>query len=238
MMLLVIVVAFVTFALGRALHRGTSARCVRLRLRADGGISSRTRTLMAPLIAWLRRRHGVRRAARHESSTLALAALLDDVARRCASGESMANAFLGSAHLGPLAPRFDRAISSLDRGSTMAEAMSLETADGAAQALALHVLMLCARVGGNVSESLDGAAATLRDRDAAEQERHAQSAYARLSARVLTVVPLVFAGWTVATDPRARGFMLSPAGTACLCLGLGFNLVGSRVMRRIIGGLQ
>jgi tight adherence protein B len=164
--------------------------------------------------------------------------MLDDIARRCATGESLTQAFVTAPSTAALAPTFDSALTEIQRGATLAEGLARTPTDDSDLALTVHVLLLCSRVGGNVSESLDRAAATLRERDAALQERAAQSAQARLSARVLTLVPMTFAGWTTLTSTRVRAFTLTPAGTVCLCLGLLLNGAGSRAMRSIIRGAQ
>jgi len=169
-------------------------------------------------------------------TTQQLAVALDDLARRCASGESLAAAFLASPRVTELAPTFDPTMHALQRGATLAEALQHQPSGPASLALVVHVLQLCARVGGNVSESLDRAAATLRERDAAEQERLAQSAQARLSARVLTWVPLGFAAFTLLTNAQGRAFMFTPFGLVCAGLGVSLNLIGARVMSRVIRG--
>ena len=167
-----------------------------------------------------------------------LAVALDDLARRCASGESLAAAFFASPRVAELAPTFDPTVNALQRGATLAEALQQQPSGPASLALVVHVLHLCARVGGNVSESLDRAAATLRERDAAEQERIAQSAQSRLSARVLTLVPLGFAGFTLLTNAQGRAFMFTPFGMVCAGIGVLLNLTGARVMSRVIRGAR
>ena len=181
-----------------------------------------------------RRRYGQRTPT--SPSNQALAGLLDDVARRCASGETLTHAFNTSRAVADLSPLFDRTLIALHRGATFAEALAQQPAESAGVALVVHILGVCARAGGNVSEPLDRAAATLRERHAASQERIAQSAQARLSVRVLTLVPVAFASWTVLTSGDVQHFMLSPAGVICVALGLALNAAGWRVMQRIIGG--
>ncbi|CAB4893964.1 unannotated protein [freshwater metagenome] len=171
-------------------------------------------------------------------SVQTLAALLDDIARRCASGETLAHAFTASREVVELSPLFDHTLAGLQRGATFAEALHSQPADTAAVALVVHVLGLCARVGGNISEPLDRAAATLRERHAAAQERVAQSAQARLSVRVLTLVPIAFAGWTLLTSTDVQRFVLTPVGLVSVAVGLALNLAGWRMMQRIISGLR
>ena len=182
------------------------------------------------------RRRSSRSAPPRTSQQLAVA--LDDLARRCASGESLAAAFLASPRVAELAPTFDPTVNALQRGATLAEALQQQPSGPASLALVVHVLHLCARLGGNVSESLDRAAATLRERDAAEQERIAQSAQSRLSARVLTLVPLGFAGFTLLTNAQGRAFMFTPFGMVCAGIGVLLNLTGARAMSRVIRGAR
>jgi len=82
-----------------------------------------------------------------------LAGALDDLARRCASGESLAASFLASPRITELAPTFDPTVHALQRGATLAEALQQQPSGPASLVLVVHVLQLCARVGGNVSES-------------------------------------------------------------------------------------
>lgn len=221
----------------------------RPRTSAPRSLTPTPRSHLLPLhaVRWITRFHmrapGSRRANSADSSDClqTLAALLDDLARRCASGESMAHAFSVSRTVGAVSPTFDHTTAALQRGATLAEALKNQPTHHGNHgdvALVVHVLRLCATEGGNVSESLDRAAATLRDRHAAAQERVAQSAQARLSAKVLTLVPICFASWTLLTSPDVQRFIFTPAGTVCMFLGLFLNLAGWRVMSRIIRGVQ
>ncbi len=76
----------------------------------------------------------------------------------------------------------------------------------------------------------------LRERAAARAERWAHGAQARLSARVLTIVPLGFAGWSAVAGERTRAVYLSSvAGATCALLGLILNVAGWLWMKKIIG---
>ncbi len=104
-------------------------------------------------------------------------------------------------------------------------------------ALGLAVLELAARHGGATAASLDRAASAVRERRAVIAERAVQSAQARLSALVLTLLPIGFAVWTASTDRRVARFLAgSPLGWACLGVGLTLNLAGWAWMRLIIRG--
>jgi len=185
-------------------------------------------------------RLAVQRQARAQPAQ-ALAAMLNDVARRCSSGCSLTASFLAAnstetpdSNQRGAGAEFRRTIAALRGGAIFHDALGHETPRHADTALAIHVLRLCALQGGNVSESLDRAAATLRERHGARQERIAQAAQARLSAKVLTLVPVAFAGWTMLTTESVRQFLTTPIGAGCLATGIILNLAGWWLMKRAI----
>lgn len=190
------------------------------------------RRRLPPLLA---RFDAHRRRTGEQVSASLLAALLDDIARRCASGESLRSGFAAALSRSALQPAFAHATRLLHGGASIGEALASQPGGPPDQALAVHVLRLCAAHGGNVSVSLDRAAATLRERDAFARERIAQSAQARLSARVLTFLPVGFSSWTLATTSSVRNFIVTPPGLICLGLGLVLNLTGWRLMNRVVG---
>lgn len=165
-----------------------------------------------------------------------LANMLDDIARRCASGQSLTSAFSTTSatqtHVEAVAP----VRVALASGSSIDDALSMATPADADGQFAIHVLRLCARQGGNIAESLDRAAGTLRERATVRSERSAQAAQARLSAKVLTVVPIAFAGWTLLTTPSVQEFATTPFGLVCCSAGIGLNVTGWTLMNRAIRG--
>jgi Flp pilus assembly protein TadB len=84
---------------------------------------------------------------------------------------------------------------------------------------------------------LEQAGGVLRERRAWQYERHAQAAQARLSARVLTWLPMAFAAWGIATSGRVRAaYSATPLTVWCTSAGIALNIVGWWWMRRIITG--
>lgn len=98
----------------------------------------------------------------------------------------------------------------------------------------LQALHATRALGGPVAATLDAAAALLRERLAVRAEALSHSAQARLSARVLTVVPLAFCAWNLAASASFRAAWLGPAGRVCAVLGVACNALGWWWMRRII----
>lgn len=100
--------------------------------------------------------------------------------------------------------------------------------------LAVAALALGAETGGAHARALDGVAATLRGRRAVAGEVRALAAQARLSGLVITVAPVGFGMVAAASDPRTATFLLrTPAGLACLVVGLALNAGAALWMHRL-----
>jgi len=102
------------------------------------------------------------------------------------------------------------------------------------EAVVLQALRAAHALGGPTAATLDAAAALLRERAVIRGEALAYSAQARLSARVLTGVPLIFAAWSALSSRTFRAAVLSPPGMASVALGGTCNLLGWWWMRRIV----
>ena len=101
--------------------------------------------------------------------------------------------------------------------------------------LARTAIATVAELGGSGAEPLDRVAITLRLRAADDSERATHSSQARLSAHVLTVLPLGVLAVLATTDAAVRAVLMGPFGAACVALGLTLNVSGWWWMRRIIG---
>lgn len=123
-----------------------------------------------------------------------------------------------------LQPSLDRwAASSAEPGARlMADAFAVADSSGAA-----------------IGAALERVAQTLRDREALQGEIVALGAQARMSAKVLTAVPLGFATLSAVVDHRVAAFTFgSVAGWLCLISGLALNAIGALWMRHLIGALS
>lgn len=132
----------------------------------------------------------------------------------------------------------------LERGHTLAEALRQQTAQSETAVLdpdtrlVFTVLEQCAATGGSSAEPLERAAAVLRSREAARAEVAAQSASARLSAVVLTLLPMAMLLMLLVTSPTTREAVVSPVGLGVVTIGLLLNLIGWRWMRRLVGAVR
>lgn len=107
--------------------------------------------------------------------------------------------------------------------------------DGAHLRLALTVILTSARLGGSAAPAIDRTAATLRQRAADADERSVHAAQARLSAHVLTAVPVFMLALLMIGDADVRSAAMSTTGVVCIGVGMMLNVIGWIWMRRIIG---
>ena len=136
------------------------------------------------------------------------------------------------------APAWVRAVvTACDDGAALVDALRAVRTVGGDEALLRQALVGAASMGGGSGAALDRAAAVLRDRAAMSEERRAWGAQARLSARVLTIVPVAFGGWMLVSNESTRTAAIgSPIGLAALAAGAALNATGWWWMRKIIGG--
>jgi tight adherence protein B len=183
-------------------------------------VAPRGRQARAPRLA--------RRRRRSTPTADEWAALLDAIAADIRSGASLTAAcerattraeVTGAVIRPGCSPPFDTTASSA-------------TAD---EAVVLQSLSAAHTLGGPMAATLHAGAALLRERAAIRAEAQTHSAQARLSARVLTAVPVVFAAWSLLSSDSFRTAALSPLGLASATAGGLCNLAGWYWMRRIVG---
>jgi tight adherence protein B len=159
------------------------------------------------------------------------------VARTLRSGSSLSGAIAAGAEVdSTMAPIAATVIRQASRGEPLAVSLDAVRVDPSSAArLGIAVLRSCARFGGPTAAPLERAAATLRARDAVAAEQRAHSAQARLSARVLTLIPIALLALLATTDGTVRAAIVTPAGATVVILGAALNCLGLMWMRRIIG---
>lgn len=108
------------------------------------------------------------------------------------------------------------------------------TAGSGDEAVVLQVTGAVAALGGPMALTIDAGAALLRERAAARADAVAHAAQARLSARVLTVVPIGFAAWSALTSESFRAGIGTAVGAASVAIGAVLNAVGWSWMRSLV----
>ena len=96
------------------------------------------------------------------------------------------------------------------------------------------MIAACLEHGGPAAEPIDRAAAVLRARAAEASDRVTQSTQARLSARVMTVLPIALLALLLVGSPSVRHAVTTPAGGAAIAAGALLNAAGWRWQRRLI----
>ncbi len=178
-----------------------------------------------------------RREARLEAE---LPALLEAVARALRSGAALPVALREAASGESAAAEDLRAVlADGDRGMGLAEALDrwVDRRPRPAVRLVVGALTVALGAGGSPARGVDGVAATLRERAEVEREARSLATQARASAVVVTLAPVGFGALGALGDEATVGFLLgSPAGLACLVVGLALDGVGAVWMHRIATG--
>jgi Flp pilus assembly protein TadB len=216
------------------------ARRLHIETRATAEIS----TNASRVRRWLSRLLGHLRTARSAPIPAAqVAAWCDAISRRLRAGDALRTAFEAERPDDrALLTRTEPLRRSLGYGATVADAVAT-TMSGSASARVSHdphlellcsVIAATADFGGSAAAPIDRVGATLRLRSADGHERDAQSAQARLSAHVLTVVPLAVLALLTGTDADVRQFSTGGLGLTVIASGLALNLTGWWWMKRIV----
>lgn len=198
--------------------------------------ASHAPTLVGEGIRPQRRRRLRLPTARAATPAAEVAAWCDRLGRAVRGGTSLAAAIMET----PPPPTHVETVVqvrlALDRGRPLSDAIEVSATGSNDLDLALLVLRACARHGGPPAEPIDRAAAALRARAAAVEDRRTQSAQARLSAVVMTLLPLAMLLVLVISSASVRSTLTTPVGIVVVTGGLLLNAIGWRWMRRIIDG--
>jgi tight adherence protein B len=170
-----------------------------------------------------------------------VAAWCEQVARGVRAGHSLGHAVIEAAVAAPAgAAAFQPVVRALRRGRGLADALDETAVDdpSSAPGLVVPVLSACVELGGPAALPLERVAATLHARSSERAERQTSSAQARLSARVLSIMPVGVLALLCLAEPAVRSTLATPPGIACVLAGIVFNLAGWCWMRRLIGGAR
>ena len=167
-----------------------------------------------------------------------LPAALDAVAAALRGGSSL-RAAIGDAGAvgGALGSELDRIAAHATAGRALPEALT-EWSAGAGDPqtrLGAAALVVASEIGGPGADAVEAAAASLRERSAADDEVAALSVQARLSALLLTAAPIGFAFLLTSLDPTSAEFLFrTPAGWACIGTGLTLDALGAWWMAHLV----
>jgi len=165
-------------------------------------------------------------------------AALDELARSLRSGGSLVQAIADAAHATPGAIGDDlfQVAAAHRAGVPLADALARwrTMRPIAGVRLTASALELGIAAGGAHARAIDGVAATLRDNLAITAEVRAQGAQAQASALVIGLAPIGFTALACLADHRTATFLFqTPAGLACLAIGLALDAAGAIWMGHI-----
>lgn len=138
---------------------------------------------------------------------------------------------------GALGARFERAARALETGSSSAEALEEFRRQAGVPELAFVAVALDVQhqSGGSIGHVLDVARESLESELELRRSLRVQTAQARLSARIVTVMPfLLVALFSVMSEGFLSPFFESWAGFALLILALGMQAAGVLLVRRML----
>ncbi len=165
-------------------------------------------------------------------------AFLDSVSSLVRAGCSLHAAVLDSidAARNPLAASLGVVANGVRAGSSLAVELDRwsQSASPPIAGMVTAALTLGLRDGGPQVETIEGVAATIRDRLDVSNEIRALSSQARASACVIIAAPAVFAVLSSLVDPSVLRFLVgTPFGLGCAALGLALEAAGAAWMARI-----
>lgn len=164
---------------------------------------------------------------------------LEVLARSLRAGESLHGALADAAQHAarPVADDLLPVVNRVRHGEALTVALDRWVANHPIPSvrLAAASLVIAAETGGATAKSIDGVAASLRQRSALDLEIRALSSQARMSAVVVGAAPAVFALFAAATDPRfAATLFHTRLGVALLAAGLALEIAGGAWMATMI----
>lgn len=180
----------------------------------------------------LRRRMDARRDAQLPGALERLAASL-----RAGAAPGPAFSTVARSTPPPLGDDLRAAALEVDHGAPLADAIDRWGQRAATPDvwLATAALALASRVGGAVARPVDRVASTIRERRELQAEVRALATQARASSVVLTLAPAAFTVTVSTIEPGVLRFLLgSPAGLACLVVGVALQGVGAAWSARIL----
>jgi tight adherence protein B len=175
------------------------------------------------------------RPSRRPAATRPMVELLERSSRDVRSGAALRTALIDALDHDPTTLPALRA--RLARGDSLVGALADVAPRNADDRVMVHALQLAATTGGSVADTLERVVAVMRERQAWRDERSSHAAQARLSARMLTMLPIAVALWGVVSSPSVRHvYATSPAAAVATGLGVLLNLIGWSWMRHLVRG--
>ena len=138
---------------------------------------------------------------------------------------------------GPLRPLFQRAASDLETGRTASDALRCLREESTLREFAFltAALEIQHQTGGSMQSIIDSACDSVEGELALRRSLRVQTAQARLSMRVVTLMPFVLmAVFSLVSPEFLAPFFSSGLGIALFCAAMGMQVTGVLVVRRML----
>lgn len=155
------------------------------------------------------------------------------------AGYSLLQAFRHLAHevRGPLGHMLQRAAGDLETGHTAHEALERMRRDSSLRELSFvaAALEIQHQTGGSLQKVMDSACESIEGELALKRMLRVQTAQARLSMRVITIMPFILmAVFSLVSPGFLVPFFSSVPGVALFCVAMGMQLAGVLIIRRML----
>lgn len=180
-----------------------------------------------------------RRDAREEATREALPEVLRSMEICFQSGFTLLQTFrqIEQETTGALHYLFDRAARRLELGESASSALAVFRENSAVSGLSFVSIALDVQhqAGGSIASVLESARSALRDELDLRRSLRVQTAQAKLSARVVTILPFVLiALFSLVSEGFLQPFFASPLGWMLLAIAFAMQLGGILLVRRML----
>lgn len=201
-----------------------------------GGWAALAFALLYPLALYMALKWKIRQFAR--ALVARLPAYLDGVARSLAVGNTMPVALKLAMEqsVEPIPQVFRQVVQRHELGVSIENALEQVAALYQIRELTLlaSAVTVNSRYGGKMEAVLDNIANAIRERDHAQRELLALTAETRLSAWILSALPILIALTLAATNPKyIYGMWLDPSGRWMLMVAFALDLAGTLILFRM-----
>jgi tight adherence protein B len=135
----------------------------------------------------------------------------------------------------PVSDEFEQVVTSIHFGTSIEDALTalVRRVNSSDLDFIVVAILLHRKVGGNLAEILDNIGDTIRERLRMKRELSVQTAHARASATLISLLPLVLALLMFAITPRYfTPMIVSPLGWLLIVIAIGLVIAGNVIMRR------
>ena len=175
-----------------------------------------------------------------------LAREMPDVFRSLAvslgSGKTLPQAieYVGTHERGPVGVEFGKAAMSIRCGVSVAEALEglSRSLDAPGTELLATALSISQRTGSPLRDLLLSSAKMVEGKTELDRTLVTKTAQARLSARIVCVLPILMVAILSMLSPEFRGGVLAPQGMACLAVALVLDGIAVLLIRRLMGSVS